>query len=222
VANGAKRRNEPINEAWYKMPVYYKGNPTTLIGHEEPVTWPHYTRRFDYELEMACIIGKKGRNIPVEKAHEYIAGFAVMNDFSARDIQKGEMMCRLGPAKAKDFATAVGPYLVTPDEAGDVRNLQMIARINGETWSEGNTGTCHWTWEQMIAHLSMEETLYPGDVLGSGTVGFGSGFELDRWPQPGDVMELEIENLGALRNQVIPSTSEAKMPDLAGSRNTQS
>jgi 2-keto-4-pentenoate hydratase/2-oxohepta-3-ene-1,7-dioic acid hydratase in catechol pathway len=203
VANGFKKRNEPIPESWYKMPVYYKGNPNTLIGHNEPAYWPHYSHRLDYELELACIIAKEGRNIPAEEAHSYIAGYAVMNDFSARDTQKHEMLCRLGPAKGKDFATAVGPWLVTADEAGDVRNLRMTAKINGELWSDGNSGTSHWTFEQMIAHVSMEETLYPGDILGSGTVGFGCGLELDRWIQPGDVIELEIERLGVLRNQVV-------------------
>lgn len=203
VANGFSKRNEPIPESWYRMPVYYKGNPYTLIGHDEPLYWPHYTRRLDYELELACIIGREGRNIPVEEASQYIAGYAIMNDFSARDIQKHEMLCRLGPAKGKDFATAVGPWLVTADEVGDTRNLRMTAKINGELWSDGNSGTSHWTFEQMIAHVSMEETLYPGDVLGSGTVGFGCGLELDKWLQPNDVVELEIDRLGVLRNQVI-------------------
>jgi 2-keto-4-pentenoate hydratase/2-oxohepta-3-ene-1,7-dioic acid hydratase in catechol pathway len=203
TANGFKRRNEPIPEAWYKMPVYYKGNPHTLIGHEEPVYWPNYTRIMDYELELACVIGKEGKNIPAEKAADYIVGYTIMNDFSARDIQKYEMMCRLGPAKGKDFCTAVGPWLVTADEIKNPRDLRMIARINGEVWSDGNAGTSHWTFEQMIAHVSKDELIYPGDILGSGTVGFGCGLELDRWPQAGDTLELEITGLGLLRNQII-------------------
>lgn len=202
TANGFARRNEPIPEPWYKMPVYYKGNPYTLIGTDELAPWPAYTRKLDYELELACIIGKEGKNIPASETGSYIAGFAVMNDFSARDIQKDEMMCRLGPAKGKDFATAVGPWIVTPDEIPDIRNLRMTAKVNGELWSDGNSGTSHWTFEQMIAHVSQEETLYPGDILGSGTVGLGCGLELDRWIQPGDVLELEIEGLGVLRNRV--------------------
>ena len=203
TANGFKLRNEPIPEAWYKYPVYYKGNPNTLLGHKEPLHWPSYTRRLDYELELACIIGKEGRNIPVEEAGNYIVGYSIMNDFSARDIQKHEMMCRLGPAKGKDFGTVVGPWLVTKDEVGDPRDLRMTAKINGELWSDGNSGTSHWTFEQMIAHVSMEETLYPGDILASGTVGFGCGLELDRWLKPGDEVELEIQNLGILRNKVF-------------------
>ncbi len=208
TANGFKRRNEPIPEAWYKMPVYYKGNPHTLIGHEEPVHWPSYTRIMDYELELACVIGKGGKNIDADQAADHIVGYAIMNDFSARDIQKYEMMCRLGPAKGKDFCTAVGPWLVTADEIKNPRDLRMIARINGEVWSDGNAGTSHWTFEQMIAHVSQEEDIYPGDILGSGTVGFGCGLELDRWLQPNDTVELEITGLGILRNQVIkPETA---------------
>jgi 2-keto-4-pentenoate hydratase/2-oxohepta-3-ene-1,7-dioic acid hydratase in catechol pathway len=209
VLNGFKRRNEPVPEAWYRMPVYYKGNPNTLIGPDEDLTWPAYSRLMDYELELACVIGTEGRDIPVEEAHRYIAGYAIMNDFSARDVQKGEMACRLGPAKAKDFATAVGPWLVTTDEVPDPRNLRMTARINGEVWSDGNSGDSRWTFPQMIAHVSREETLYPGDILGSGTVGFGCGLELDRWLQPGDTVELEITGLGVLRNRVLASSGAA-------------
>jgi 2-keto-4-pentenoate hydratase/2-oxohepta-3-ene-1,7-dioic acid hydratase in catechol pathway len=205
TANGFKKRNEPIPEPWYRLPVYYKGNPNTLLGADEPLHWPSYTNKLDYELELACIIGREGKNIPVEEAAQYIAGYAIMNDFSARDIQRDEMMCRLGPAKGKDFATVVGPWLVTPDEVSDIRNLRMTAKINGELWSDGNSGTSHWTFEQMIAHVSKEETLYPGDILGSGTVGFGCGLELDRWLQPNDLVELEIQDLGILRNRVVKS-----------------
>jgi 2-keto-4-pentenoate hydratase/2-oxohepta-3-ene-1,7-dioic acid hydratase in catechol pathway len=203
VANGFKRRNELVPEAWYKIPVYYKGNPNTLVDPDTDIVWPDYSRLMDYELELACVIGLEGRNIPVEEAERYIAGYTIFNDFSARDAQKAEMTCRLGPAKAKDFATAVGPWLVTPDEIPDTRNMRMQARINGETWSDGNAGTSRWTFAQMIAHVSREETLYPGDILASGTVGFGCGLELDRWLQHGDVVELEIDGLGILRNRVL-------------------
>ena len=199
---GYGRRGEPIPEAWYRMPLYYKGNARSIVGPEADVVWPSYTRRLDYELELACVVGRRGRDIPVEEADRYLAGFTVMNDWSARDIQKGEMAARLGPAKGKDFATSLGPCLVTPDEL-DARNLRMIARVNGEVWSEGNSGSSHWTFPQMIAHASMAETLYPGEVFGSGTVGGGCGLELDRWLEPGDVVELEIEGIGVLRNRVV-------------------
>lgn len=200
---GYERRGQPMPEEWYKLPVYYKGNHRSLIGPDEPVIWPRFTQKLDYELELACIIGKKGRDIPEAKASGYIFGYAVLNDFSARDIQMEEMVCRLGPAKGKDFATALGPCIVTADEVPDPRSLRMIARINGEVWSDGNSGTSHWTWEQMIAHVSNEETLYPSDIFGSGTVGGGCGYELDRWIKAGDIVELEIEGLGKLRNPVI-------------------
>lgn len=200
---GYERRGQEFPELWYKLPVYYKGNARSLVGPDVDVEWPSFTEKFDYELELACVIGKPGRDIPVSEAASYIAGYTILNDFSARDTQMQEVQLRLGPAKGKDFATGLGPYLVTPDEVGDVRNLRMTARINGEVWSDGNSGTSHWTFEQMIAYVSRSETLYPGDVLGSGTVGGGCGYELDRWVQPGDVIELEIERLGTLRNRVI-------------------
>jgi 2-keto-4-pentenoate hydratase/2-oxohepta-3-ene-1,7-dioic acid hydratase in catechol pathway len=149
------------------------------------------------------VIGKTGRTIPAEGARQYIAGFTVMNDFSARDIQRREVRVRLGPAKGKDWCTAMGPVLVTPDEIGDPYNLAMTARVNGEEWSRGNTSSIHWKFEQMIEFLSRDQTIYPGDVLGSGTVGTGCGLELDRWVKPGDVLELEIEKIGILRNRVI-------------------
>lgn len=203
VKKGFEKRGEPMPQEWYEMPVYYKSAHWSIIGAEEEVHWPSFTEKFDYELELAVIIGKQGRNIPESKAREYIAGFTVMNDFSARDIQKKEMKVRLGPAKGKDFATALGPILVTPDEIGDPYNLKMTAKINGEKWSEGNSGTIYHSFEKMIAFASMDETLYPGDVLGSGTVGTGCGLELDKWLKPGDLIELEIEKIGILRNTVV-------------------
>ncbi len=199
---GYERRGQEMPALWYEIPVYYKGNPRSIVGPDTTVEWPPFTQKFDYELEIACIIGKEGRDIPVERAHEYIAGYCIFNDFSARDVQMQEVQLRLGPAKGKDFATGMGPWLVTPDEVGDPRNLRMTAKVNGELWSDGNSGTSHWTFPQMIAYVSRSETLYPGDVFGSGTVGGGCGYELDRWVQPGDLIELEITNLGVLRNRV--------------------
>ena len=200
--SGFDRRQEPMPEAWYKIPVYYKGNHRGLMGPEETVLWPHYTRKLDYELELACIVGKESRNLPIEKAQHAIFGYTILNDISARDIQAEEMRCRLGPAKAKDFGSVIGPWIVTADEIPDPRNLSMTARVNGEIWSQGNSGTSHWSFEQMLSHVSMDETLYPSDILGSGTVGNGCGLELNRWIQPGDVIELEISGLGVLRNTI--------------------
>lgn len=202
VKKGFEKRGEPMPEEWYQIPVYYKSGHHNIIGTDEDVPWPSFTSRFDYELEMAAIVGRRGRNIRAEDARRYIAGFTVMNDFSGRDIQRQEMRVRLGPAKGKDWCTALGPYLVTPDEAGDPYNLDMSARVNGKVWSHGNSNSMYWKFEQMIEFLSREDTIVPGDVIGSGTVGGGCGLELDRWVRPGDVMELTIERLGTLRNRV--------------------
>ena len=202
VRTGFAKRNEAIPPAWYELPVYYKGNARTMIGPDEEAPWPRYTRQLDFELELACVIGREGRNIDVEEALGYVAGYTVMNDLSARDIQRKEMAVRLGPAKGKDFATALGPALVTPDEVGDTTDLPAVVRVNGEVWSVSNAGNPYWNFAQMIAHVSMDETLYPGDVLGSGTVGRGCGLELDRWIQPGDVVELEIARVGLLRTPI--------------------
>ena len=203
IAATSKKRGQPIPPEWYKAPVYYKGNHRTIIGPDETLSWPLDTTKLDYELELACVIGRQGRDITERRAEDYIAGYMIMNDFSARDIQFQEMACRLGPAKGKDFATALGPCLVTPDEIADLGGLTMIARVNGEEWSRGRFGTIHWSFAQMIAHVSRGETIYPGDVFGSGTVGGGCGLELDRYLKPGDVVELEIQPIGVLRTRIV-------------------
>lgn len=203
VKRGFEKRGEPMPKEWYEFPVYYQTGHHNLIGSGEDVLWPSFTERFDYELELAAIIGREGRNVPAARARELIAGFTVMDDFSARDIQRREMKVRLGPAKGKHWCSALGPWMVTTEEIGDPYALTMTARINGEEWSRGNSGDIFWKFEQMIEFLSQDDTLYPGDVLGSGTVGTGCGLELDRWVRPGDVIELEIEKIGVLRNRVV-------------------
>jgi 2-keto-4-pentenoate hydratase/2-oxohepta-3-ene-1,7-dioic acid hydratase in catechol pathway len=191
-----------LDKGWYEIPVCYKGNPDSVIGQDETVLWPAFTDLLDYELEYGIYIGKEGRNIPRERAQEYIAGYTIFNDISARDIQLKEMQAGgVGPAKGKDTCSVMGPCLVTPDEV-DPKSLRMMARINGELWSDNNGGTAYWAWPQIIEFASMEETLYPGDFLGSGTVEGGCGLELNRWIQPGDVIELEVEGIGILRNLV--------------------
>ena len=203
IAATSKKRGQPIPPEWYKFPVYYKGNHRTIIGPDEDLAWPLDTAKLDYELELACIIGRGGQDVSERDAASYIAGYTIMNDFSARDIQFQEMACRLGPAKGKDFATAIGPCLVTPDEIEDLNALKMVARVNGEIWSEGRFGTIHWSFPQMIAHVSRGEPIYPGDLFGSGTVGGGCGLEMDRFLKPGDVVELEIQPIGILRTKVV-------------------
>ena len=202
IAATSKRRGQPIPPEWYKAPVYYKGNHRTIIGPDHNLRWPLNTAKLDYELELACIVGRKGVDIAERDAADYIAGYTIMNDFSARDIQFQEMACRLGPAKGKDFATAIGPCIVTPDEIHDLAPLRMIARVNGEIWSEGRFGTIHWSFPQMIEHVSRGESIYPGDLFGSGTVGGGCGLELDRYLKPGDLVELEIQPIGILRTTI--------------------
>jgi 2-keto-4-pentenoate hydratase/2-oxohepta-3-ene-1,7-dioic acid hydratase in catechol pathway len=190
---------------FYRQPPYYKSNPRSVVGPEAEVRIPAYCKQFDYELEWAVVIGREGVDIPAARAREHIAGYTIFNDFSARDAQKREMGGRLGPAKGKDFDTgnAIGPWLVTPDELPDPYNLTMRARVNGAEWSRGSTATMHWRFEDLIAHISASETLYPGDFIGSGTVGRGCGLELGAYLKAGDVVELEIDGIGILRYHVV-------------------
>ena len=201
-----------LNTAFYRQPPYYKANPHSVVGTGTEVRIPPYSQWFDYELEWGVYIGKRGTDIPVERAHEYIAGYTIFNDFSARDVQRREMGGRLGPAKGKDFDTgnAIGPWLVTPDELADPYDLTMTARVDGVEWSRGNTGEAHYRFEDLIAYMSRSETLYPGDFIGSGTCsgaqGRGCGLELGRPLRPGNVVELEVEGIGVLRNRVVAAT----------------
>lgn len=202
----ARITGKEISPEWFKLPNYYRGStsPASIAGHEAVVTWPNYTEKLDFELEWGIYIGKEGKNISVEEAPDYIAGYTIYNDISARDIQFRHMTLSLGPAKGKDFdnSNIMGPWLVTPDEIGDPYNLNMTALVNGELWSEGNTSDMYYSFAEMISFVSQSETLFPGDFLGSGTVGKGCGWELDRWIQPGDVIELEVEKIGVLRNTI--------------------
>ena len=188
-----------------RQPIYYKCNRFSVVGADQNVIWPAYSKALDFELEMACYIGKKALDVPADKASDYIVGFTIYNDMSARDAQGWEMPGRLGPAKGKDFDTGnvMGPCLVTRDEIDNVYDLDMIARVNGEEWGRGNSRDMFWKFEDVIAHISRSETLYPGEVLGSGTVGNGCGLEQLRYLKPGDVVELEIEQLGILQSRVI-------------------
>ena len=190
---------------WYRQPIYYKGTPHSVVGPDADIRWPRYSRRLDYELEFGFFIGREGRDIPKERAIDFIAGYTIFNDFSARDAQGREMAARLGPAKGKDFDTgnAMGPCLTTVDEVPDPSRLAMVARINGHEWSRGTSASMHHRIEDIIAFISQDETLYPGDFIGCGTVAGGCGLELDRWLAPGDVVELDVERLGVLRNRVV-------------------
>jgi fumarylacetoacetate (FAA) hydrolase len=182
-----------VPEEWYEIPAFYFSNPAAIYGPDEEIPSPQDSAELDYELEVAAVIGVEGA----------IGGFTVMNDWSARDLQRREMRIGLGPAKGKDFATSLGPVLVTPDELGDLR-LEMVARVNGEERSRGNLGDMYHSWEAIVAHAAQNTELRPGDVLGSGTVGTGCILEQgdERWLRPGDEVELEVEGIGVLRNRI--------------------
>ena len=203
VEAGSARRGEPVPEAWYEMPIYYKGNHRSVYGPEDDIPWPPYTAELDYELEVACVLGGRGRDLSVDEAEPLIFGYTLMNDWSARDIQRKEMSVRLGPAKGKDFATSLGPCIVTADEL-EPRSVRLTARVDDEVWSEGSLGDVRWTFPQMIAHVSRAEDVWPGDVYGSGTFGGGCGLDLGRFLHPGAVVELEATGIGVLRNTVGP------------------
>jgi len=194
-------------EAARTMPIYWKPSRAAVAGHREPIRWPKYSDKLDYEFELGLYIGKQGKDIPAEGALEYIAGYTVFNDLGLRDVQPAEMSLRMGPAKSKDFETSkvMGPCLVTADELTSVDGLRMITRVNGEIWFDGKLSNWAFTFAQFIAHVSRDETLNVGDFFGSGPPAFSVGFELDRWIKHGDVIECEIEGVGTLSNQVVRS-----------------
>ena len=193
VRNARARRGLEVPPEWYEQPVFYFSNPAAIYGPEDEIPYPDGTRELDYELEVAAVIG----------AEQSIGGFTVMNDWSARDLQRREMAVGLGPAKGKDFATSLGPVVVTPDEF-DGSGATMVARVNGEERSRGELGELHFGWAALVAQAARNTRLEPGDVIGSGTVGGGCILEHGdgRWLQPGDVVELDVEGIGILRNTV--------------------
>jgi 2-keto-4-pentenoate hydratase/2-oxohepta-3-ene-1,7-dioic acid hydratase in catechol pathway len=194
-----------VPAVWHEQPLYYKGNPHSVVGHGAEVRWPAGTERLDFELEIGVFIGRGGKDIPESRAAEHIAGYTIFNDFSARDVQLREMQGRLGPAKGKDFDTGnvIGPCLVTPDEVPTPYDLAAEVRVNGETWSSSSTASMRFSFEEIIAYISRDETLHVGDFIGAGTLPGGCGLELDRWIKPGDTVELQIDRLGTLRNRVV-------------------
>jgi fumarylacetoacetate (FAA) hydrolase len=193
VATARAARGLEVPPEWYEQPVFYFSNPAAIYGPDDEIPYPEGTDELDYELEVAAVIGAEGA----------IGGFTIMNDWSARDLQRVEMKVGLGPAKGKDFATSLGPIVVTVDEFPGVE-AEMVARVNGEERSRGNLRDLHFGWERIREQAAWNTTLRPGDVLGSGTVGTGCILELGdgRWLQPGDEVELEVEGLGVLRNVV--------------------
>ncbi len=230
MLNASKSFGHKVGEAWYEMPIFYFTNHQAIYGPNDDIKRPEKEIKMDLELEIAVIVGKKGKDIKAENANDYIFGYTVFNDWTARFIQKREMEVPLGPHKGKDFANAIGPCIVTKDEfeqyrcsisreihpehlalpltTGDRFDVKMTAKINDTVICEGNYKTVYWTFPQMIERASENNvTLMPGDILGSGTVGWGSlienNFSVHRPIEPGDVVELEIEGIGVLRNKVI-------------------
>jgi len=213
VKTANANRGREVPQEWFEAPVFYFTNPNTIYGPNEDVPMPKLTKALDYELEVAAIVGKAGRDIKPENALEHIFGFTILNDWSARDVQRTEMKVGLGPAKGKDFASSLGPWIVTPNELTKfaterpgVYNLGMTAKVNAKELSRGNWSDIHYSFGDLLARASEGVTLYPGDVIGSGTVGTGCLLELTKgegpWLKKGDTVELEIEQIGVLKNRV--------------------
>ncbi len=232
VATARRNRKLDMIPEFDQFPVFYFTNHNAIQGPGEIICMPDQLNKLDFELEIAIVICKPGKNIKAEEADEYIGGFMIMNDISARELQMEEMKLNLGPAKGKDFSTVIGPMLVTPDEleeflipakenhVGNAYNLSMKCRVNGVQVSEGNLGDMDWSFAEIIERCSYGVQLYPGDIIGSGTVGTGCFLELngtgklndpeykEQWLQEGDEVELEIENLGILKNTIVKDESD--------------
>ena len=199
--SGERRTGNPTPPVLYELPVSYMGSVQAMLGPDDEVAWPAYSSKMDFELELGIVIGKASRNLRPEDALDAVLGLTVFNDFSARDIQFEEMAGRLGPSKGKHFASSVGPRIVTLDSL-DLHDLNMTARVNGEEWTTGSSGSILWPVEELVAWASTGENLAAGTLIGTGTVGNGCGMELGRFLEVGDLVELEISGLGVLRNTI--------------------
>jgi 2-keto-4-pentenoate hydratase/2-oxohepta-3-ene-1,7-dioic acid hydratase in catechol pathway len=216
VRTARARRGLDMDPDWYELPVFYFSNPYAVNGPGDDVAVPPGSSELDYELEVAAVVGRGGVDLDPETAASHIAGFCVMNDWSARDVQRREMKLSMGPVKGKDFATTLGPLLVTPDElepyrAGQAYDLTMTASVNGKEYTRATLADVYWSFGQMLAYASRGTRVAPGDVIGSGTCGTGCILELSLvhgsdaypWLRPGDEVELAVEHLGVLRNRVV-------------------
>jgi fumarylacetoacetate (FAA) hydrolase len=213
---GRESRGLAMDPTWYELPVFYFSNPYSIIGPGDPVLRPPETAQLDFELEVAAVVGLAGRDLSADVAERHIAGFTIMNDWSARDVQRREMALNLGPHKGKDFATSIGPFLVTPDELAEARkgngyDLAMTALVNGRLYSQANWSDIAYSFAEFLAYDSRGTKVGPGDLIGSGTCGTGCILELSArfgeesypWLQPGDVVDLKVERIGTLRNRVV-------------------
>jgi 2-keto-4-pentenoate hydratase/2-oxohepta-3-ene-1,7-dioic acid hydratase in catechol pathway len=196
---------EDLPAVYRELPIYYITNRFTVVGTGTTVHWPRYSQVMDYELEVAIVARRTRANIPVGEASSHIFGYTIFNDFSARDRQTIEMQGRLGPAKGKSFdgSNVLGPWIVTPDEIGDPQTLKVEVRVNGETRAKGDTREMLFSFEEILAYASQDETIHAGEVFGSGTVGNCCGLEIGRFLENGDVVELSVDRIGALRNTVL-------------------
>jgi 2-keto-4-pentenoate hydratase/2-oxohepta-3-ene-1,7-dioic acid hydratase in catechol pathway len=216
VRTARQRRGLDMDPDWYELPVFYFSNPHCIVGPDDDVPVAPGSHEMDFELEVAAVVGMAGSDVDSATAERHIAGFTVMNDWSARDVQRREMKLSMGPVKGKDFATSLGPMFVTPDElqstrAGRAYDLTMTAAVNGVEYSRANLADIYWSFEEMLAYASRGTRIVPGDVIGSGTCGTGCILELSLvhgserypWLQPGDVVEVSVERLGRMRNRVV-------------------
>ncbi|MFB2120026.1 fumarylacetoacetate hydrolase family protein [Parapedobacter sp. 2B3] len=226
VETARRNRGVPMIPEFDDFPVFYFTNHRAIVGPGDVYCMPAHLEELDFELEVAVVLNRRGRNIKAADADRHIGGYMIMNDWSARQLQMEEMKLSLGPAKGKDFATAMGPYLVTPDElipykvdpkaghVGDAFNLEMTCAVNGIRVSTGNLADMHWTFAEIIERVSYGVDVFPGDIIGSGTVGTGCFLELNgtgkredplyesQWLKPGDTVEMEVTGLGCLVNTV--------------------
>ncbi len=213
VRRARERRGLEMVPEWYEIPAFYYSGTANLYGSNDGIPYPSYTSELDYELEVGAVIGKEGRNIPRGEARDYIFGLMLVNDWSARDLQRKEMKIGLGPAKSKDFATSFGPYITTMDEFADLTNsegkidLSLSASVNGNTYSNGNLKSIHWDFEDMISWASQDTTLRPGDIIMSGTVGTGCILEIGPedhgWIKKGDIVRFHSDMLGETSNKIV-------------------
>ena len=216
VKTARQRRGLEMDPDWYELPVFYFSNPAAVIGPDDDVAVPPGSQQLDFELEVAAVVGLGGSDLRPGDAERHLAGFTVMNDWSARDVQRREMKLSMGPVKGKDFATSLGPFLVTPDELEPYRksnayDLRMTASVNGRQYSDASLADIWWSFGEMLAYASRGTEVVPGDVIGSGTCGTGCILELSLvhgeesypWLAPGDEVTLEVEHLGAQSSRVV-------------------
>jgi 2-keto-4-pentenoate hydratase/2-oxohepta-3-ene-1,7-dioic acid hydratase in catechol pathway len=203
LKNAYRNLGREVPAEWYDVPVYYRSMGTTVTGPDTVLPWPSYSEQLDHELELAAVIGRRCRDVAPADALDCVFGFTIWNDMSARDVQRRELPVGMGPAKAKEWdgSNVLGPCIVTTDEI-DLATLELEVRVNGERWGGDRVAAMHHSFGDLIAYAAQDQTLLPGEVLGSGTATGGSGLELDRWIQPGDVIEMEAGPIGVLRNTV--------------------